>query len=68
VYSAEDIILRKLMWFEQGARVSDRQWRDMLGVVRARRGELDHGYLDEHARGLGLSELLAQLLAAAGNV
>lgn len=65
MYSAEDIILRKLMWFEEGGRVSDRQWRDMLGVVRVHRGKLDQRYLDEHARALGLGELLAKLREAA---
>jgi len=65
VYSAEDIILRKLLWFEQGERVSDRQWRDLLGVVRVRRGQLDLDYLREHAQDLGLGELLAKLHEAA---
>jgi hypothetical protein len=64
VYSAEDIILRKLMWFEQGGRVSDRQWRDLLGVVTVHRGKLDRPYLDGHARDLGLTELLVKLLEA----
>jgi hypothetical protein len=53
------------MWFEEGQRVSDRQWRDLLGVAKVHRGKLDRQYLDEHARELGLSELLAKLLEAA---
>lgn len=65
VYSPEDIILRKLMWFEQGQRVSDRQWRDMIGVLKVNKGKLDRLYLDEQARDLGLTELLAKLLEAA---
>ncbi len=68
VYSAEDIILRKLMWFEEGGGVSDRQWRDLLGVVRVHRGKLDREYLDGHARDLGLGGLLAKLLEAANAV
>src|SRR5678815_747272 len=32
--SAEDIILQKLLWFVAGGGVSDRQWRDIRGVVR----------------------------------
>jgi hypothetical protein len=68
VYSAEDIILRKLMWFEEGERVSDRQWRDLLGVVRVHRGKLNLDYLHEHVQNLGLTELLAKLFEAANTV
>lgn len=68
VYSPEDIVLRKLMWFDQGARVSDRQWRDLLGVVRVNRAQLDREYLAGHARDLGLGDLLAKLLEAANTI
>jgi hypothetical protein len=50
---------------ERGARVSDRQWRDQLGVVRVNREALDREYLDRQAAANGLSELLARLLAEA---
>lgn len=65
VCSAEDIILQKLLWFEKGGRVSDRQWRDLLGVVRVNRERLDHGYLDANAREVRVTELLTKLLDAA---
>lgn len=65
ICSAEDIILQKLLWFEQGARVSDRQWRDVLGVARVNRERLDRSYLDGHARANGLADLLTRLLADA---
>lgn len=32
--SAEDIILNKLEWYRMGNEVSDRQWNDILGVLR----------------------------------
>ena len=32
VKSAEDTVLRKLQWYRLGHEVSDRQWRDILGV------------------------------------
>ena len=33
VKSAEDIVLRKLQWFRDGGEVSERQWKDVLGVL-----------------------------------
>ncbi len=32
--SPEDIILSKLLWYEKGNRVSERQWLDVLGVIK----------------------------------
>jgi sulfur transfer complex TusBCD TusB component (DsrH family) len=63
VCTAEDIILQKLLWFVEGGRVSDRQWRDLLGVVRVHRDQLDRAYLEQHARAHALIELLDQLFA-----
>jgi len=60
--SAEDIIIQKLLWFEAGGRVSDRQWRDALGVLRVRAGTLDLEYLQRHAGNQGLTDLLRKLL------
>jgi hypothetical protein len=58
VTSAEDVVLRKLRWFDDGGRVSDRQWRDIVGVLRTQAGRLDDGYLSATAEAAGLSELL----------
>jgi hypothetical protein len=58
VKSAEDTILRKLLWFRDGGEVSDRQWRDILGVLRAQQGNLDEAYLQEWAKRLGVATLL----------
>lgn len=65
VKSAEDTILRKLEWYQMGGQVSDRQWNDILGVLRVKREELDEGYLRRWARELRVEELLEQALAAA---
>lgn len=58
--SAEDQILRKLTWYEAGGRVSDRQWRDVLGIISVQRGRLDMDSLRALAEELGLGELLEQ--------
>jgi hypothetical protein len=56
----EDTILRKLLWYREGGEVSDKQWRDILGVLRVHAGELDEAYLDQWAARLDLSALLAR--------
>ena len=66
ISSAEDTIIQKLVWFEEGGGVSERQWRDALGVVRVRGAALDRTYLARTAGGYGLSELLSKLLGEAG--
>lgn len=58
--TAEDVILRKLEWYEQGGRVSDRQWKDVLGVIAVQREALDYAYLEQWAHVLGVDELLAR--------
>jgi hypothetical protein len=58
--SAEDIILQKLLWFVQGGSVSDRQWRDIRGVIRVQGAALDRAYLERHARSHGVLELLGR--------
>jgi hypothetical protein len=66
VCSAEDIIVHKLDWYEKGARVSERQWNDLLGVLKVRAGQLDLAYLRRWCQALGLEDLLDRALAEAG--
>lgn len=66
VASAEDIILQKLAWFELGGGVSERQWQDVLGVLKVRGGELDIEELQRDAETAGLGELLRRALSEAG--
>lgn len=61
--SPEDIVLQKLDWFRKGGGVSQRQWRDVLGVLRVRGAELDQAYLQLAADGEGLRGLLDEAMA-----
>jgi hypothetical protein len=56
----EDSLLRKLVWFRDGGEVSDRQWRDVLGILRISGSGLDRAYLEHWADQLGVRDLLQQ--------
>jgi len=56
--SPEDIILEKLRWFEQGNKVSERQWLDVIGVIKVQGENLDTQYLTDWSKKLGLFSLL----------
>lgn len=60
--SPEDTILSKLEWYRMGGEVSDRQWRDILGVLKTRVGELDLDYLRKWAAELHVGDLLEHAL------
>jgi hypothetical protein len=62
VHPPEDILLQKLRWFRRGGETSDRQWRDILGIVRVQSARLDREYLRRYAPALGVSDLLARAL------
>jgi len=64
--TAEDIILQKLLWYRMTRKQSDKQWRDILGVMKLQGETLDFGYLWQWAESLHVSESLADALAAAG--
>jgi hypothetical protein len=66
VASAEDTILQKLHWYQIGNRVSDRQWNDVLGVLKIQRKNLDFDYLKEWADRTGVEDLLRQAYEDAG--
>jgi len=60
--SPEDVILAKLEWYRAGGEVSERQWSDVLGVMKVQAQALDFDYLEHWAAQLGLSDLLARAL------
>lgn len=63
--SPEDTILSKLEWYRMGGEVSDRQWRDILGVLKTRAGELEMDYLRKWANELKVADLLERALKEA---
>ncbi len=63
VHPPEDILLQKLRWFRLGGEVSDRQWRDILGIVRVQGDRLDREYLEAQAPVLGVETLLEKALS-----
>jgi len=66
VASAEDTVLAKLQWYRDGGGVSDRQWKDVLVVLKVQGATLDRAYLEEWARELGLTDLLRRAHEDAG--
>jgi hypothetical protein len=69
VHPPEDILLQKLHWYRKGGETSDRQWRDILGIVRVQAQHLDRDYLRVNAPTLDVADILARALnEAAGDV
>lgn len=62
VTSAEDQILRKIAWYRDGGEVSDRQWRDIVGLLRTQRSNLDFDDLRSAATEFGLEALLQRAM------
>ena len=59
VATAEDTILAKLEWAQRGE--SERQLRDVAGVLAMRGGDLDRAYLERWAAELGVEAELARV-------
>lgn len=60
VKSPEDTVLRKLLWYREGGGVSEKQWRDVVEVLRVSGPGMDGSYLDAWAARLHLEALLAR--------
>jgi hypothetical protein len=58
VHPPEDILLQKLRWYRDGGESSDRQWRDIVSIVRVQGPRLDREYLRLNAPTLHVTDLL----------
>lgn len=66
IYSPEDIILQKLRWYRMTRRESEKQWRDVLGVLKIQGEILDFDYLWHWAEPLAIVEELGRSLKESG--
>ena len=58
--SPEDVILKKMEYFKMGE--SERQFRDIVGVIRVQGGQLDRDYIGRWALELGLTKVWEAIL------
>ena len=62
----EDVVLHKLLWYRMGDEVSERQWTDVLGVLKVRGEALDLVYMRHWAEALNVADLLQRALHETG--
>lgn len=66
ISSAEDIILAKLEWYREGGETSERQWRDILGVLSLQGNQIKLDDLRYWAKNLRVDYLLERALREVG--
>jgi hypothetical protein len=64
--SPEDIIINKLIWYQMGGEVSERQWLDVIGVIKVQGESLDKSYLKDWSQKLHILELLNKAFNESG--
>jgi len=62
----EDIIIQKLPWYRMTRHQSDKEWRDILGVVKLQGLGLDFAYPCRWAAELDLADDFQQICTEAG--
>ena len=65
VASAEDMVIAKLEWFRDGGEVSERQWRDVIGILKVQAKTLDLNYLYLWVKELKIADLLERAMVEA---
>lgn len=65
VGAADDQVLRKLRWFRMGGEVSERQWRDVVAILRVQGPRILVPDLMAAAGPLGLADLVERAVADA---
>jgi hypothetical protein len=58
--SAEDVILKKLEYFQEGG--SDKHVRDIAGILKVQAERIDRSYIADSARARGLAETWSEVL------
>ena len=64
IISPEDLVLAKLLWGQR--QQSEKQWRDVLGVLKVQAEGLDRRYLKDWVDPLGLRDRLSEAFAQSG--
>jgi hypothetical protein len=63
--TAEDSVLGKLEWYRAGNETSERQWNDILGLIRVQQDDLDLEYSRRWAQEIGVLDLLEKAVTEA---
>ncbi len=51
----EDVIIKKMEYYKEGG--SEKHLRDITGILKISRDDIDYGYISEWAERLGLTEI-----------
>jgi len=68
ICTPEDVVLTKLIWYKERGRTSEKQWNDILGVLKIQRNNLDLEYLFHWAEKLSVKFELNKSLNDSGLV
>ncbi|MBX7150996.1 hypothetical protein K1X84_05110 [bacterium] len=63
VGSVEDILLNKLLWYKMGGEISERQWNDIIGILKVQQNSMDVAYLKKWSESLDVKSLLDKAFA-----
>jgi hypothetical protein len=66
IASCEDTIINKLLWYTTGEKVSERQWLDILGMIKVQQQNLDLPYLTLWTKKLKVHALFIEALEESG--